>query len=62
MMNRKRVPLLVSRRYGAGFVIVAQLGTAQVRADGLGPAEPPVGAPPPALQKLVDNLVAWSGR
>jgi hypothetical protein len=62
MMNRKRVPSLVSRQYGAGFVIVAQLGTAQVPAGGLGPAEPPVGAPPEWLRKLVENLASWSAK
>jgi type 1 glutamine amidotransferase len=62
LMNHRRVPLMVARRYGSGSVVVAQLGAAHVRSGGSGPAAPPVDAAPLALQKLAENLVGWSGK
>ncbi len=61
LMNRRRVPLMLVRQYGSGSIVVAQLGSAHINSGGTGPAAPPLDSPPPALQRLVENLVGWSG-
>jgi hypothetical protein len=62
MMNRRRVPLMVARRFGSGWVVVAQLANTRIPAGGLGPAAPPPDPPPPILERLAGNVVAWSGK
>ena len=59
-MDTARVPVMLARDYGAGSVIVAQLGIwsispkRQMNPDHLQEA-------PVHLQKLSENLVDWAG-
>jgi len=61
LINTVRMPVMVAREYGAGTVIVAQMGVwntppkAQMNADRLQEV-------PPHLRKLAENLMNWAGR
>lgn len=59
LMNQARMPLMLERNYGAGSVVVAQLGSWNAA------AKPKMSAgrgdeAPPFLHQLVRNLISWA--
>ena len=59
LMNQARMPLMLVRKYGAGWVMVAQLGSWNAGAKPKMSADRSEEAPP-FLHRLARNLIAWA--
>ena len=61
IMDPARVPVILAREYGAGTVIIAQLGVWRIHPKArMNPDR--IQEAPPHLRKLAENLVNWANK